>query len=365
MSQTDCADVRRPELQKAPWCAIAGLLLALGTPLALAQSAASPGESTAPATEGSAASEALRAELASQKQAAEAAIARAAAESDALRKELGALKAKLEQTQADAQAKADAIAGLEKTRADLETQLAAARKELDAARAATEKALSEGSTKAAAIATLEQGRSELQAGLEAERAKLAAAEQAANERLAAAEKAAAEKLALAERRVTAEAEARTVAEGQLATLTKQLAAVETRLAVLENERDAATRKLDATLAKLPARDGGTRTVEQARARAAEAGAAFVAATEQARRQPNDETKAALGEATTALSQAQYDVAVASDARGVYRTRADDTLAMVAGRFYGIGNRWTVIHEANQHVLPNPDRVLPGMTLVVP
>jgi nucleoid-associated protein YgaU len=365
MSQTDCADARRPGPHRTSWGAAAGLLLALGAPLALAQSAASTGESTAPAAENSAAIEALRAELAGQKQAAEAAVARATAETDALRKELGALKAKLEQTQADTQAKADAIASLEKTRADLETQLAAARKELDAARAATEKALSDGSAKAAAIATLEQGRTELQAGLEAERAKLAAAEQATNERLAAAEKVAAEKLALAERRITAEADARIVVEGQLAALTKKLAAVETRLAVLENERDAATRTLDATLAKLPARDGGTKTIEQARARAAEAGAAFAAATEQARRQPSDETRAALGEATTVLSQAQYDVAVAIDARGVYRTRADDTLAMVAGRFYGVGNKWTAIHEANQHVLANPDRVLPGMTLVVP
>lgn len=359
MSQTDCADTRRSGVPRASWCATAGLLLALGTPLALAQSAAPTGEPTAPAIE------ALRAELASQKQAAETAVARAAAETDALRKELGALTAKLEQTQADAQAKADTIAGLEKTRADLETQLAAARKELDAARAATERAQSDNSAKAAAIATLEQGRGELQAGLEAERAKLAAAEQATNERVAAAEKAAAEKLALAERRITAENEARIVAEGQLATLTKKLANVETRLAVLENERDAATRKLDAALAKLPAREGGTRTVEQARARAAEAGAAFVAATEQARRQPSDESKAALGEAGAALQQAQYDVAVAIDARGVYRTRADDTLAMVAGRFYGVGNRWPAIHEANQHVLANPDRVLSGMTLVVP
>jgi len=39
--------------------------------------------------------------------------------------------------------------------------------------------------------------------------------------------------------------------------------------------------------------------------------------------------------------------------------------MVAGRFYGKGNRWTTIYEANRHVLDNPDRLVAGITLVVP
>jgi nucleoid-associated protein YgaU len=271
----------------------------------------------------------------------------------------------LEQAQADAQSKADAVANLERSRADLEAQLAAARKDTESARAAVEKAQSALSEKAATIATLEQGRAELQAAIEAERARLSASETAANERLAAAEKAAAEMLSQAERRIRAETDARAVAERQLSDQTRRLSAVEMQAATAEKERDAATAKLNAALGKLSVRDGGTRTAELARTTAAEAGSAFVAATERARKQPSDETKAALRDAATVLQQAQYDVAVAIDARGVYRLREEDTLGMVSGRFYGTGNKWPLIYEANQHVLANPDRMFPGMTLVVP
>jgi len=279
--------------------------------------------------------------------------------------ELAKARGLLEQAQADARAKADAVANLERSRADLEAQLVAARKETEAARAAVEKAQSESSEKAAAIATLEQGRAELQAAVEAERARLAASETQANDRLAAAEKAAAEKLAEAERRLRAQSDAQAVAERQLADLTRRLSAVEMQAASLEKERDAATTKLNVALGKLGVRDGGTRTVEQARAAAATAGTAFVAASERARKERSDDAKAALRNATTVLQQAQYDVAVAIDARGVYRMREEDTLGMVSGRFYGAGNKWPAIYEANQHVLANPDRMYPGMTLVVP
>ena len=339
------SDTIRHPLRRASWCgAVAGLALAAGALPALAQSAA-------PAEEPAAAMEALHAEL-------------------------GAVKTKLEQALAEARAKADAALGLEKTRADLEALLAAARKETDAARAAVEKAQADASAKAASIATLEQARKDLETAVATGQSKLAAAEKAAGEQVAALEKAAAEKLAaaekalgeklaLAERKATAATEAHEVAQRELAALTKKLATAETQAAKAENERAALAVKLDAALARLPARDGGTKTADQARARAADAGAAFVSASEQARKMPGDATKAALRDAGTALQQAQYDVAVATDARGVYRTREEDTLGMVAGRFYGTGNRWPAIYEANQHVLANPDRMLPGMTLVVP
>lgn len=350
------SDTIRHAARRASWSgAVAGLALAAGALPALAQSAA-------PAEEPAAAMEALHSEL-------------------------GAVKAKLEQALAEARAKADAALGLEKTRADLEALLAAARKETDAARAAVEKAQADASAKAASIATLEQARKDLETAVATGQSKLAAAEKMAGEKLAALEKSAAEqlaaaekaaaeklaaaekslgeKLALAERKATAAIEAHEVAQRELATLTKKLATAESQVAVLEKERAGLAVKLDAALARLPARDGGTKTADQARARATEAGAAFVAAYDQNRRQPSDATRAVLRDAGTALQQAQYDVAVTTDARGVYRTREEDTLGMIAGRFYGTGNRWPAIYEANQHVLANPDRTLPGMTLVVP
>ena len=53
------------------------------------------------------------------------------------------------------------------------------------------------------------------------------------------------------------------------------------------------------------------------------------------------------------------------ARSVYRVRPADTLAQIGSRFYGNGTQWRAIYEANRNVLPDPDRLTPGMTLVIP
>ena len=111
--------------------------------------------------------------------------------------------------------------------------------------------------------------------------------------------------------------------------------------------------------------GGSLTLEQAQALAAQAAAAYVAAAREAKEKPSDATRAAADEAMQRLRVAQYDVARIAGARGVYPLRREDTLAMVAARFYGQANRWPAIFEANRHVLANPDQVLPGITVVVP
>jgi len=46
-----------------------------------------------------------------------------------------------------------------------------------------------------------------------------------------------------------------------------------------------------------------------------------------------------------------------DAQGVYRLRAEDTLGVVAARFYGSSKRWPVVFEANRHILANPDALV--------
>jgi chromosome segregation ATPase len=53
------------------------------------------------------------------------------------------------------------------------------------------------------------------------------------------------------------------------------------------------------------------------------------------------------------------------ARGLYRVQRDDTLAKISHDVYGRANSWPKIYEANSHLLENPDRVFPGMTLVIP
>jgi spermidine/putrescine-binding protein len=302
-----------------------------------------------------------------------------AARAKAAGEELAAVKASLAKAQADLQAKTDAVASLEKGGADLTTQLDTVRKELAAARSATEKAHGETSAKAAALATAEQGRADVEKQLAAVQEKAAAAAQAAAQKLATAEQEAAAKLAEAERRTKAESEARASAEQALAELRtkheateraateagERIARLEPLLAEEEKARVAMAAEIDALRAQLPVSAGGTRTVDGARAEAAKAAEVFLAAEQRARKDRSDEAKAALQQATDALRQAQLDVAVAIDAQGVYRLRREDTLAIVAGRYFGKSNRWPEIYEANRHVLADPDRVVPGLTVVVP
>lgn len=43
----------------------------------------------------------------------------------------------------------------------------------------------------------------------------------------------------------------------------------------------------------------------------------------------------------------------------------DTLSRIAQRYYGNGRRWNEILAANKAVIPNPDRLAIGTTLVIP
>jgi nucleoid-associated protein YgaU len=53
------------------------------------------------------------------------------------------------------------------------------------------------------------------------------------------------------------------------------------------------------------------------------------------------------------------------ARAIYRVRPSDTLGGIGMRFYGDSTRWREIYEANRQVLPDPNRLTPGVTLVIP
>ena len=109
----------------------------------------------------------------------------------------------------------------------------------------------------------------------------------------------------------------------------------------------------------------TLALDKAQGISAEAAKAYVAAAREAREKPSAATRTAAKAASQSLRAAQYDVARITGARGIYTLRKEDTLAIVAARFYGDGNRWPTIFEANKGVLGNPDQVLPGLTVVVP
>ncbi|AMD00522.1 LysM peptidoglycan-binding domain-containing protein [Halomonas chromatireducens] len=68
-----------------------------------------------------------------------------------------------------------------------------------------------------------------------------------------------------------------------------------------------------------------------------------------------------------IAELARDQALVARGRGdtLYEVRRGETLAGIAGRYYGNSNRWEAIHEANAHVLRNPDLVWPGLTLVLP
>jgi nucleoid-associated protein YgaU len=45
--------------------------------------------------------------------------------------------------------------------------------------------------------------------------------------------------------------------------------------------------------------------------------------------------------------------------------AGDTLAQLATHYYGDASAWAPIQQANQHTVPNPNRIFPGQRLRIP
>jgi nucleoid-associated protein YgaU len=49
----------------------------------------------------------------------------------------------------------------------------------------------------------------------------------------------------------------------------------------------------------------------------------------------------------------------------YVVKSGDTLSKIAKEFYGDGNRWQEIFEANQDQVENPNQIRPGWELLIP
>jgi nucleoid-associated protein YgaU len=49
----------------------------------------------------------------------------------------------------------------------------------------------------------------------------------------------------------------------------------------------------------------------------------------------------------------------------YTVQKGDTLWRIAKQFYGKGEDWSRIHEANKDVIRDPDLIQPGWTLRIP
>ncbi|MGD2083915.1 MAG: LysM peptidoglycan-binding domain-containing protein, partial [Chromatiales bacterium] len=155
-------------------------------------------------------------------------------------------------------------------------------------------------------------------------------------------------------------------EERLAQAEAEAADLRGRLSETTDQRDGLSRTLAEARSRLAPADGGTAGLAEAKAAAALSAEAFRAAFRAHSRATGDsELRAALTVAIQELRADQFLLARIIDARGVYQVRADDSLALVASRFYGDGNRWPEIHRANEHVLDDPDRLYKGTTLVVP
>lgn len=256
-----------------------------------------------------------REEAAAALAAREAELAEASRAAAASAEELTQLRAALDTAQAR-------VAETEATYAALEAELASAR-----------------SAASASEAELERLRTQLTSA-EADR-------QALTDQLAAAAR---DAKALAARADAATAEM----ESQRATLSS-----------LQTERDALTAELDEARMRLAPHEGGTASVEAARVAAAEATAIYLELVQRYRRNVTPEQRMELEEAAKEQAAAQTFVARVTGARGLYLVRPLDTLAIIATRFYGDSALWPRLHDANRHVLGNPDHVETGLTLVVP
>ncbi len=147
-------------------------------------------------------------------------------------------------------------------------------------------------------------------------------------------------------------------------LEARLVATEIALRQAQARAQAAEARLDQALALVPPRAGGAASAAEARERALAANRDYLQRYAQAKRSGSDGTPA-LAEARARLFHAQSLLAELEGARGVYTITAQDTLSRIAARTLGNGNLWVRIYSANRHVLDDPDRLTPGVTLVIP
>lgn len=161
-------------------------------------------------------------------------------------------------------------------------------------------------------------------------------------------------------------------DAQIQRLEQQLAQREAqieRLEAAEAWRAETKRQLESRLdelrARLPAPEGGTVTAADARARARTDAEALERLISEGEGVNNPQLWQEIRATENALHRNQYLLARAEGGRTVYRVRPGDSLARISAIMYGTDQAWQEIFEANRHLLDEPDRVLPGLTLVIP
>jgi nucleoid-associated protein YgaU len=124
-------------------------------------------------------------------------------------------------------------------------------------------------------------------------------------------------------------------------------------------------RLEALRARLPAPEGGSLTAAEARKQAQTDAERLAELIRQGRGLNNPQLWRQVREAENALHHSQFLLARSDNARTVYRVRPGDTLPQVSLMFYGDEDHWARLFDANRHLVDDPNRLLPGLTLVVP
>jgi nucleoid-associated protein YgaU len=154
-------------------------------------------------------------------------------------------------------------------------------------------------------------------------------------------------------------------EAELQARDAEIAVLATRLDT-SNQNESRLNERVATLrGRLTATEGGTLTAADARKQAETDAERLDHLVQQGQGVNNPELWRQVREAENALHHSQFVLARADGARTVYRVRPGDTLALVGLMFYRDAEQWSQIYDANRHVVADPNRLLPGLSLVIP
>lgn len=161
-------------------------------------------------------------------------------------------------------------------------------------------------------------------------------------------------------------------ESRLQALETEVQARDAEIAVLTTRLDTSNQnesrlheRVASLRGRLTATEGGTLTAADARKQAESDAQQLLHLIQQGQGVNNPELWRQVREAENALHRSQFVLARADSARTVYRVRPGDTLAQVGLMFYGDAEQWPPIYDANRHVIDDPNRLLPGISLVIP
>jgi nucleoid-associated protein YgaU len=141
---------------------------------------------------------------------------------------------------------------------------------------------------------------------------------------------------------------------------------ETSNALTGCQKELAHAKQAGLKTRLAPAQGGSATADMAKKRAAKATEAYLARLKTVLKEKGDKYgDSVLLSTRRELLDAQHLLLQIQQGMDLYTIRRNDTLSVIATAVYGKGQRWKDIAEANQHVIPNPNQLEAGLTLMIP